>query len=280
MFFAVLSVLLVAISQILDKFILSIRRLGFRDFFSLSYPLYAVGILIIFLIIKPPFSIEQFTPKSTALILFTVFSTLSIGYLFYRALEKDKLGEIHSLDLLSNFTVIIFASFIFDDERNFHVIIPAIIATTATVWSHWERHHIKLARKTLPYLAFSLLVYPLEAASMKVLLETWNPTSLQLVRFTIVAILLIPFTIKAIKKLSWNTLPFLILTNFLSAVAWILYYSAYQTSGVIYTILIVSLAPLLVYISSVVILKEKLHIKKAVAFAIVLLTIISVQIYR
>lgn len=278
--FAVLSVLLQAISQILDKFILSIKKLGFKDFFSISYPLYALGILIIFLITKPPLSMEQFTPKSTALILFTVFSTLSIGYLFYRALEKDQLGEIHSLDLLSNFTVIIFSSFIFTDERNLFIIVPAIIATTATVWSHWEKHHLKLAKKTLPYLAFSLLLYPLEASSMKVLLETWNPASLQLVRFSIVAVLLMPFTIRSLKNIALKTLPFLILTNGLSAVAWILFYSAYKTSGITYTILIVSLAPLLVYISSVVILKEKLHFKKTVAFAIVLIAIISAQFYR
>jgi drug/metabolite transporter (DMT)-like permease len=64
----------------------------------------------------------------------------------------------------------------------------------------------------------------------------------------------------------------------LTSVAWILFYFSYQRSGIIYTILIFSLQPLLVYLASVFFLKESLYWKKAVAFIVVLLSIAVAQV--
>jgi len=75
-----------------------------------------------------------------------------------------------------------------------------------------------------------------------------------------------------------KALPFLIITNLLTTIAWILYYFSYQISGIIYTVLIFSLQPLLVYAASLIFLKEKFHWKKFAAFMITLAAIIISQI--
>src|SRR3989304_9129060 len=108
--------------------------------------------------------------------------TIVTNLIFYRALDDDKLGEIQTLDLLHAIPIIIFASIIFADERNFFVIIPALVASFAVIWSHWEHHHFKIAKHTLLFVIWSLSVAPIGAAISKGLFATWNPLSLVLVR--------------------------------------------------------------------------------------------------
>jgi EamA domain-containing membrane protein RarD len=63
------------------------------------------------------------------------------------------------------------------------------------------------------------------------------------------------------------------LTNILTSLAWILFFYSVQTSGVIYTVLIFLLQPLLVYLAAVLLLKERPTLKKTIAFAVVLAAI-------
>jgi drug/metabolite transporter (DMT)-like permease len=80
------------------------------------------------------------------------------------------------------------------------------------------------------------------------------------------------------QKVSFKAFSLLVATNILTSIAWILFYFSYQRSGIIYTILVFSLQPLLVYLASTFFLKEPFHWKKAAAFAIVLLSIGIAQV--
>jgi drug/metabolite transporter (DMT)-like permease len=70
----------------------------------------------------------------------------------------------------------------------------------------------------------------------------------------------------------------LLLTNILTSIAWVLYYYSYQVSGIIYTVLIFSLQPLLVYLAGLIFFKEKFNYKKFISFAIILIAIIIAQL--
>ncbi len=64
----------------------------------------------------------------------------------------------------------------------------------------------------------------------------------------------------------------------LSAIAVTLYFYSFQRLGIVYTVLLFSIQPLLVYMAAVLFLKEQFHRKKAVAFVIVLGAITAAQI--
>ncbi|TSC79274.1 MAG: hypothetical protein G01um101429_509 [Parcubacteria group bacterium Gr01-1014_29] len=196
-----------------------------------------------------------------------------MNILFYRALDHDKLGEIETLGLLNTVPIIIVSGMIFTDERNFTVLVPALVASAAIVWSHWERHHIKIARDTLPYLICSLIIAPVSAVISKELLTVWNPIALEMVRTGALAAAFIFVFRDAIAKVPAHALRLLILTNILTTVAWVLFYFGYQRLGIVHTLLLFSLQPFLVYMSSVFILKEHPSWKRTVGFVIVLVSI-------
>ncbi len=276
--FPIIAAILQASSFTLDKVILSIKRVNFKTYTGVSFPLIFLITLIIFLIFRPPLSFNLLAGNLWWLLLISIGISIITNLIFYRALDDDHLGEIQTIDLLHYIPIIIFSSLIFSDERNFAVIIPAFIASAAVIWSHWDRNHFKIAKHTLPFLIWSLSAASIGALISKVLLTSWNPISLELVRSGTMALIFGLLFSKYANKISLKTFLLLLFTSIMTSIAWILFYFSYQHSGIIYTILIFSIQPLLVYIASVLILKEPLQRKKVIAFIIVLLSIGVAQI--
>lgn len=278
--FPILAAILQAGSFTLDKVVLSIRRVNFKSYTGVSYFLIFIITLVISLICRAPLSFDLLVGNLWWLLLISIGITLVTNLVFYRALADDDLGEIQTLDLLHNIPIILLSSLVFADERNFAVLVPALVASGAVIWSHWENRHFKIAKRTLPFLVWSLSAASIIAPISKILLTRWNPISLELVRSGVIAAILGPLFFKHVRKIPLKGFLFLLATNVLTSVAWILYYYSYQRSGIVYTILIFSLQPLLVYLASVFFLKEPLRWKKATAFAIVLLSIGIAQLIR
>ncbi len=277
--FPILAAFLQAASFTLDKAILSIRKIDFRVYTGISFPLIFFINLVIFAIIRPPFSNELLYGKLFWWLVASIFMTIISNLIYYKALDHDKLNEIEAIGLLTAFPIIIFSGIFFTDERNLFIILPAIIASLAIVWSHWSGGHFLIKKDTLPFLLWALTLAPLSAAVSKILLEVWNPISLELLRSGVVAAVLIPLFQKKIEKASDRAMLLLIVTNILTSIAWILFYFSYQRSGIVYTMLLFSIQPLLVYMAAVFFLKEKFEHKKFMAFLIVLASIAIAQFF-
>jgi drug/metabolite transporter (DMT)-like permease len=275
----IIASILQAGSFTLDKTILSIKRVTHKTYIGISFPLIALITLIIFLIFRPELSLNLFAGKFFWLILASIFIAIITNLLYYNALKSDLLSEMQTISLLRNIPLIIFAAIIFPVERNFFIIFLALIATTSIVWAHWQRGHFQIAKKTLPFMLWTLIAAPFAGIIAKSILEIWNPISFQLIQNSVIGILFLFLFSKNIKHAPIKSIPLLLLTNILSAIAWILYLFSFQISGIVFTVLIFSLQPLLVYISSIIFLKEKIHWKKLTSFIIIIITIALSQIY-
>ena len=274
------AAILQAASFTIDKFTLLIKRVTYKTYIGISFPLAFLFTLIIFLMFKPPLTLELFAGKYLWLLILSIILIIGTNVIFYRALKSDLLSEIQTISLITNIPLIIFAAFIFTDERNILIILLALITIGSVIWSHWEKGHFKIAKKTLPFLLWALIVAPFSGIISKILLEIWNPISLELVRNGAIAFLFIFMFFKSIKSVPKKALPLLLLTNLLTTTAWILYFFSFKILGITQTVLIFSLQPLLVYFSSVYFLKEEFHWKKFAAFIIILVAIFISQIFK
>ena len=272
------AAVLQAASSTLDKVTLSIKKVTYKSYNGISFPLIFLFTLILFLIVKPNLSINQFTPFLIILILVSTIFSIITNLLYYRALKSDLLSEMQTFSLLSHIPLIILTALVFSEERNPIIIILAIISAGFLVWSHYEHHHLKISRKTLPYFIWIMIIAPFGGIISKILLKTFDPISLKLIRDFIIAIVFIIIFLKSIKQTPKKAYLPLILTNILTTIALILYFFSYQKLGIIYTVLIFSLEPLLVYLTSIFLLKEKINLKKIIAFIIILLAIGIAQV--
>lgn len=276
--FPFLAAVLQAGSFTLDKVILSVRRVSYKTYTGVSFPLIFFITLIVFLIFQPPLTWALFSGKFLWLILLSIVLAVVVNLIFYRALDADRLSEIQTINLLKNIPIILFAGFIFADERNPIIIIAALVASLAILWSHWQKDHFQIAKYTIPFLLSVIFLSPARAAISKELLTVWNPISLELVRSGVIALFLGPLFFRYYQKISIKAFSLLILTNILTSIAWILYYFSYQISGIIYTVLLFSLQPLLVYFAALFFLKESFYKRKFIAFIVVIISIVVAQI--
>jgi len=276
--FPVFAAILQAGSFTLDKITLLQKRVTFRTYTSLSFPLSFLVTLGIFFAIRPPFSTDLFFGTFFWLLLGSILLKFFGNLIFYRALDRDGLGEMQIVELMVAIPVIIVTSILFTDERTMALVIPALVAASAVLWSHWERRHFRMKKSTRTFLLFSFFGAPLGAALSKMLLTQWHPVSLELVNSALISLLLAPYFFQSIGRVQKNTFRYLLATNVLTTIAWILFYTSYQQLGVVYTLLLFSLQPLLVYASSVFILKEKIQPKKVIAFGVVLVCIGAAQL--
>ena len=272
--FPVLAAFIQTGSVVLDKVTLSIKQVSFKTYLGISFPVIFLVNLAIFLIFKPPLSLGLFSGNLGWLLLASIGITIGTNILSYRALDHDQVLEIQTVGLLRNFPIIILASIFFSDERNLLLLVLSIIATGAVFWSHLNHHHFSIKKDTLPFLIWSVTAMPVNVLIAKELLFVWNPISLELIRTTAFALVFMFLFYKSAQKTPSKAWLPLIITNAFAAIAWILIHFGYKYIGIIHTHLLFSLHPLLVYLSSVFILKEPVHIKKTVAFFVVVATII------
>lgn len=276
--FPLIASIMQASSFTIDKLVLSAKKITHKQYLGISFPAIAILTLIIFLIFQPPLDFSLFQGKYFLLILLAIALSMASNLIFYNALKHDFLSEIQSIELMRDLPLIIFAALIFPDERNYLRIILALIAGISIIWSHWEKKGFKIAKRTLPLLLWNLVANPFRGIISKYLLETWNPISFQLIINGSIGIIFFFLFFKNIKKTPKKAIPYLMLTNFLTTIAWILYFFSFKQSGIIYTVLIFSLQPLLVYLAGIILYKEKIEAKKLASFAIILAAIILAQI--
>ncbi len=279
-FIPILAAVLQAGSFTLDKVILSIRRVGYKSYLGVSFSMLWFSSLVLFLIFRPPLPPELFTGYYAWLLVLSVISTILSNVIYYRALASDHLVELQAIDLLKNIPIILFSSILFVDERNPVFIVSAIIATTVVIWAHWDGRHFKIARRTFTFLLWTIGVAPLSIAMLKPLLAVWDPIAFLFVRDGAVAIFFWFLFSGAMRRAPVSAYGYFFLTNLLTMTSWVLFIISYKRSGIVYTTLLFSIEPLLVYFAAVVFLKEKLAWKKATAFLIVLVTIIVSHLMR
>jgi drug/metabolite transporter (DMT)-like permease len=272
------SSILQAASFTVDKMIMSVKKVTYKTYVGISFPLIFIFTLIMFFMFRPPLSWNLFSGWAIYLIIGSVILTILTNLIFYRTLKTEKLNEVEALSLIGQITLVIYSGLFFPDERKPFVILLALLCSASIIWAHWRKGHFQIARKTKLYLFWTIFIAPFAMIMTKPLLESWNPISLQLIRDGMMALVFGPLFLRYEKKASYKAVILLLITNVLTSVAWILYYFSVKEMGVIQTVLIFSIQPLLVYFSSIFLLKEKLHWKKLVCFIIILVSIVLTMI--
>lgn len=280
-FLPVIAALLQASSFTLDKAVLNLKRVNWRRYLTVSFPLMGVLMAAAFFIRRPPVTLSLLTPTLLALLAGLILEIVITNILFYRALQHDNLTELRLWGLALKIPMILGIAYLFTDERNWATILLALVASVAVVWSHLDHARLRIHRHTAPYILWSLITYPLAIAGAKIALRSLDPIALETFRFIPVALIMFLLFHNSMKRpigsVSWT---FLLATNVLTTASGILLLYGYHSLGVIYTGLLFTLEPMLVYVFALVILGERFERKKFIGFVVVLLSIGAAQLLR
>jgi len=279
MFYPFLVVVFDVITLITTKILFTrFKRLTYRSF---AWWLF-IWIIIVALIFSPWFFHVDIRALQHQYVWWLVaLAALAANYnlLYYYSLEYEKISEAEPFLLLNPLVAIVVASLFYPAERSWHIYVAAVLAGAVLCWSHMRRHRMKLDNHLWALVGFSLL-YGLEAVVIKHLLAVYSPLALYLIRGVFVAIFLGILEKGKIQKISLKEVPYFLLVGLGAVAASVALYLAYQTVGISLTIFVLFLSPILVYLFSVLYLREKLKWKNLISSAVIVALVIWVIMAR
>jgi len=205
------------------------------------------------------------------------FSIIANIFTFY-SMKWEKITNLEPAKILEPLFVILLAivfSFFFENlyEKNLKVLVPAIIAAMALFLSHIKKHHLQFNKYFLAAIAGSFF-FAIELVLSKLILNFYSPISFYFLRCS--AILLISFALFRPKLKQINKK--IHLQILLIGLIWVIYrviiYYGYLNIGIIFTTLVIMLAPIFIYTFAYIFLKEKVKLKNIIATLIILACIL------
>jgi len=274
----ILAALALASGTILQKMILKRKKIDIKFYQTVEF-LAIVLAMLPFIYFFWRLDSQAFQIKNLFIFALVIIFSIAANLFTYYSMKWEKVSNIEPAKILEPLFVIILAiffSYLVDSnlfDRKLNVIIPALIAGGALIFSHLERHHLHFNKYFISAILGSFF-FALELVISRLILNYYSPITFYFLRcltiFSLSFILFRPKIVNLDNKLKSHIL-------FMGAL-WVLYriivYYGYINLGVIFTTLITMLGPVFIYLFAYMFLKEKLKIKNLVAAVIIIASVL------
>lgn len=271
--FAFISAISNIVATTVNKHLLSIQKMNVAVFSAWLF-------IILFLItsLALPWlgwiNLEQaLTPYYLFLFMIMILIAAIWNYFYYTCLEKEHLGDFQVISIVQPLMMVVLSMLVFADERNFKVIMAAIIAGIVLVWSHLSRWKIENFRVTIP-LFFAIFLAAIESLYHKELLGVYSPVALYFVRTGFIALIFVILSYQNITQLTKSNVIQTIIIAIFAVSTMVLSFYGYQTIGIAKTQIIMLLYPVGATLLSVYYLHERIKKRKIFALIIIVACII------
>ena len=262
-----------ALGVVVDKITLSKHKVSLKVFYPLLFVFlcFFAGALLPFLghiDLAKAFS-------NYYLVIFgaMIFSALIWNIFYYKGLQKEHLYEFELIITLTPLMTTFIASLLLIEERNWHIIAPAIIASLALLMAHIKKDHLAFSEYSVGIL-IAVLFMSLEMVLIKILLQVYSPVSLYFIRTLIIMVVFLFYFRPNVRGENFTHIGLIVLSSLAGVLQMVLKFYSFDVYGVIYTNLIMTLAPILVYLSCIFVLKEKISFRAIIAGCIILVCIV------
>ena len=269
----IIGALALASGTILEKIILRKRKIDIKLYQVLSF-LAIVSVMIPFIYFFWRMDTPAFEIKNLIILGLVVLFSILANLLTFYSMKWEKVTNLEPAKMMEPLFVILLAiifSFFAEGlyDRNTNIIIPALLAACALIFSHIRKHHLKFNKYFIAAI-FGSLFFALELVVSRLILDFYSALSFYFIRcFSIFLISLLVFHPKLSgldKKIKWEI--------FFVAGIWVIYrmiiYYGYVNLGVIFTTLMIMIGPVFIYLFAWKFLKEKLDWRNIVAAIIIL----------
>ncbi|MEK7202436.1 MAG: DMT family transporter [Patescibacteria group bacterium] len=272
MFSALISAVSAAGGLIIDKIILSRRSVPLRIFIPVVFTF-----LFAFTIIFTP--LFGFIDWQTALLPNNLFLTLLMiviavawNVLAYQSLQRESVHQHEVILMTGPIVTILLAALFFQEEFNLVIFILGLVASLAMLIARTEKHHFKFDKITYN-LFLAVILMSIESIIIRELLYSYSPISLYAIRTFFLAGFFWLYYHPKLPEVGRSPVWLLGLSGAVGALSMITRFYAFGSLGVIFTTLISTLAPIIVFIGSWEILHERIRPRVIVASIIILICV-------
>jgi drug/metabolite transporter (DMT)-like permease len=215
-------------------------------------------------------------PLPLFLFLLMILLAITWNIFYYESLAKEELYEFETITMLAPIVTIGLSWIFLPEKWNIHIGIAAIVATGALIWSHWEKHHITLSHYSMN-LIMAVFLMAMEDIIVTSLLsyQIFSPVSLYAVRTLVLFIFFFAYyKPKGDARVHQKNSSIIAFSGLLGAITMILKYYGYVTVGIPFTVLVIVVAPITIYVASALVLHERMRVKTLIATLIIALSVI------
>jgi len=282
-YFPILGALALASGTILQKIVLKRKHIGIK-FYQAAEFLAIVVTMLPLLYFFWRIDSQAFDMKNLFIFFLVIVFSIAANLFTYYSMKWEKVSNIEPAKILEPLFVIILAiffSYIVDSglfDRKLNIIIPALIAGAALVFSHIEKHHLRFNKYFIAAVLGSFF-FALELVVSRLILDYYSPITFYFLRcasiFVISIVAFRPKLTKTKTKIKFQ----IMITGILWVAFRVIVYYGYINLGVIFTTLMVMLGPVFIYLFAYLFLKEKLKPKNLIAALIIIGSVIYATIF-
>ena len=277
MLVALLAALGQSVSLLIDKIILSKRRVDEKTYLLAVFFFIFVGGVILY----PFFGRVNWTQalelKNVLIFSVIVVSAFIWNILYCEAVKKEDVGEVQLISMTQPIMTILLASILLPAERSLDVIFVSLFAALVLIYAHKRRYSIKFDKPAL-WLIFGVFLMALESVLAKFLLDIYSPLAFYCFRVAMITVFFVFYTRKNFFSLNFGNQSLVVLNSLIALSFMVLKLVGYQKYGVVNTATILLLSPAFVYLLNPLILKEKIPKKTIYATIVILLAIVYLQL--
>jgi drug/metabolite transporter (DMT)-like permease len=279
----ILGALALASGTILQKLVLKRKKIDIKFYQTAEF----FAIVLVMLPLMYFFwrmDIQALQLKNIFIFSLVILFSIVANLFTYYSMKWEKVSNIEPAKILEPLFVIILAiffSYLVDGnlfDRKLSVIIPAFIAGLALIFSHIEKHHLRFNKYFIAAVLGSFF-FALELVISRLILDYYSPMTFYFLRglsiFTLSLIVFRPKMRKIQTKVKFQILAI--------GMLWVLFrvivYYGYINLGVIFTTLVIMLAPIFIYLFAYIFLKEKLKPKNIIAALIILASVLYATLF-
>ncbi len=262
-----------AIGITLDKIILSKRKIPVQNFIPVLFLFLALFTFPLVLWKGQTDWRDFFSLKYALIYVMMIIVAFSWNILYYRGVKAEEVNEFELILMLNPLIVILLATLFFKFERNIQIVGASLLASIALIAAHIKREHIHFSQASLG-LIFCVLLMSFETILHRYLLDIFSPASLYFSRTVILFIIFALFYRSNPKNIGWPGIGLIAFTGIEGAIQFVARFYGYKDAGVVITTLMLTIAPILVYLAAYAYFKEKIKKRMIIAGIVILACII------
>lgn len=273
MYIPILGAIALASGTILEKIVLKQKQMNIKLYQTAMF-LAAVLLMAPFIYFFWKMDIQAFELKNILIFCAVIITSIIANLFIFYSLKWEKISKLEPARILEPLFVILLAilfSFFAEElyERNLKVIVPALIAAGAIVFSHVEKRHLKFNKYFLAAVIGSFF-FAFELIISKLILDFYSPITFYFLRCSAIFLISLSIFRPKLQSLGKKSIRLIFITGATWTIYRIVVYWGYTTLGIISTTLMIMLGPIFIYIFARIFLKEKIRWRNIVASIIII----------
>ena len=275
---AFLGAFLDSILSVIDKKIIK-SRINFRNYIVyifLSIVIFSLPLVFFFWSVSP----EALELKNLIIFMIIVIISIFANFFVFYSLTREDLSEIQPIRLTTPLFIIllsfIFSFFfsVYENERNYSIIILSLIASISLIVAHTKRDHLYFNKYALSAVIGSFFV-AFELVLSKFLLNYYNPITLYFLRSLWILIITWAVFHRKLSSIKGKTKFLILLLGIMAVFMRVILYYGYQKLGIVFTTTIFVSSSIFIYIFAWIYLKEKVTLRQIISSIIILICVIG-----